>query len=326
MNHERLDWLDIARGIAIILVVYGHAARGLGISGLISFDGAWGYVDYLIYTVHMPVFFVVSGFVYERGRIKNRDARSFWIDKIVTIAWPYFLWTSIHVSIQSVLSGTGMANNDNASLERLLTIGWNPVSPFWFLYALFVAFLISFFLQRIAIRTVTVASFVVMLLVYWFDTPPLLHDLTYGLVYFSLGRLVYAEQLSNIPQSKLLLAVAAICFVSISTIAYRIGMHPRLETIGTLAGLVTFCLLSKMLAGTMLNRPLVVLGRFTMGIYVMHIFVIAAFRAVSIKILHLGPSATIIGCTILAVILPMIAQAVANMLGVAKFVGLKTKI
>ncbi|OWK23420.1 hypothetical protein AJ87_37580 [Rhizobium yanglingense] len=186
MQTQRLDWLDIAKGIAIVLVVYGHASRGLEVAGLISFDGAWGYIDYLIYTVHMPVFFVVSGFLYERSREKPRDSWSFWTDKFVNIAWPYFLWTAIHVSIQTVMSGSGAVNND-ASLGRLLSIGWNPVSPFWFLYALLVAFAVSFALRRVPIKIVTGAAFVLMLLVYWLNAPQLVCDLAMAL---SISRLV----------------------------------------------------------------------------------------------------------------------------------------
>ncbi|OWK23418.1 hypothetical protein AJ87_37570 [Rhizobium yanglingense] len=81
-----------------------------------------------------------------------------------------------------------------------------------------------------------------------------------------------------------------------------------------------------MLAETVINRPLVISGRCTMGIYVMHIIVIAAVRAAGVKVLHLGPGGVIIGCTVLAVILPLAAQIVANWLGIARFMGLKTRV
>lgn len=325
MQPKRIEWLDISKGIAVVLVVYGHAARGLEVAELISFDGAWGYIDYLVYTVHMPVFFVVSGFLYERGREKPRDSRSFWADKIASIAWPYFLWTTIHVSIQTMMSGSGAVNN-HTNLGRLLSIGWNPVSPFWFLYALFVAFAASFVLQKISIRFVTFAAASLMLAAYGLDAPQVICDITYGLVYFSLGRLVNTEKLSDRSRSLAVLAATIVAFVSAASVAYRLGVHVRLETVGTLIGLTAFLLFSQALAETAVTRPLVIIGRCTMGIYVMHIFVIAAFRALGITVLNIGPTGIVLGCTVFAVLLPLFAQVIANMLGIAKFVGLKTKL
>lgn len=50
---QRDSSIDIARGISIFLVVWGHANLPL---------------SSLIYTFHIPVFFIISGFVYKRGQ------------------------------------------------------------------------------------------------------------------------------------------------------------------------------------------------------------------------------------------------------------------
>lgn len=60
---KRIKWLDCAKGMAAILVVAGHIARGYLEAGI--------YVDYgrimmtlhnVIYSFHMPLFFMLSGF------------------------------------------------------------------------------------------------------------------------------------------------------------------------------------------------------------------------------------------------------------------------
>lgn len=340
MQSQRLDGLDIAKGIAILLVVYGHVMRGLQVAGLVSFDGVWGYVDYLVYTVHMPVFFVVSGFLYEGGREKvlnlqadrgNGDAPlagsrlAFWKPKLVTIAWPYVLWSTVHLVAQAIMSGSGMVNH-GASLSRLASIGWDPVSPFWFLYALFMAFAASFLLQKLSARVVALLAFLLMLAVHPFPVPAVVSDLAYGLVYFSLGRLVFAERLAGALRSAVTLGFATAGFVLSASIAYRYALDVRLATVGTLCGLVAFFMLSTLLAHSPLRRPLVILGRCTMGIYVMHILVIAAFRAVGLKLLHLDLTALIFGCIAFAVAVPLTAQVIANRIGIARFVGLQTKL
>ena len=51
---ERIHWIDIAKGIAIMLVVIGHVPD--------AFDAPFYRVA--IYTFHMPLFFFLSGYVF----------------------------------------------------------------------------------------------------------------------------------------------------------------------------------------------------------------------------------------------------------------------
>lgn len=55
MEKERLSWLDVLKGIGIILVVMGHIY-----SNSIIFN--W------LYSFHMPLFFFAAGCVYKIGR------------------------------------------------------------------------------------------------------------------------------------------------------------------------------------------------------------------------------------------------------------------
>jgi surface polysaccharide O-acyltransferase-like enzyme len=216
--------------------------------------------------------------------------------------------------------------NHDASLGRLASIGWDPVSPFWFLYALFIAFAASYLLQRYSARLVALIAFTLLIVVHRLPVPGIVIDLFYGLVYFSIGRLVFAERLAGPLRSAVMLGLATAGFVVAASIAYRYALDVRLATVGTLCGLIAFFMLSTILAHSPLRRPLVLLGRCTMGIYVMHILVIATFRAVGLKLLHLDLTAVVLGCIALAVALPMLAQVIANKLGIARFVGLQTKL
>ena len=55
---ERIVWLDVAKGMAIILMVLGH-------SGLPSV------INSFIFAFHMPFFFVASGFLWDDTILKN---------------------------------------------------------------------------------------------------------------------------------------------------------------------------------------------------------------------------------------------------------------
>ncbi len=43
---------DIAKGLGIIMVVFGHTERGLSISGMPTHFSLMGFIDYTIYTFH----------------------------------------------------------------------------------------------------------------------------------------------------------------------------------------------------------------------------------------------------------------------------------
>lgn len=58
-NKERVLWVDTFRGLLIFFVVFGHF-----ISGENSFlETGYGYAHYLIYCVHMELFFMISAIV-----------------------------------------------------------------------------------------------------------------------------------------------------------------------------------------------------------------------------------------------------------------------
>ena len=57
---ERVHYIDIAKGIAMILVILGHTKK------LVSANVVWW-----LYTFHMPLFFILSGMVFNPDKYKN---------------------------------------------------------------------------------------------------------------------------------------------------------------------------------------------------------------------------------------------------------------
>ena len=62
----RMAWLDNAKGLGIILVVIGHALGGLIDAQPRSVPSEFRELFFLIYTVHMPLFFLLSGLLVGR--------------------------------------------------------------------------------------------------------------------------------------------------------------------------------------------------------------------------------------------------------------------
>lgn len=49
-----LDWIDVAKGMGLVLVIWGH----------LLYRSTWEMVNRAIYSFHMPMYFVLSGYLY----------------------------------------------------------------------------------------------------------------------------------------------------------------------------------------------------------------------------------------------------------------------
>lgn len=57
---SRIGWLDVAKGITIIFVVVGHLMQSYNPQMQIPFK--------IIYSFHMPAFFVFSGYLFNENQ------------------------------------------------------------------------------------------------------------------------------------------------------------------------------------------------------------------------------------------------------------------
>ena len=69
LRSGRLDWVDYAKGIGIILVVYGHVLIGIYNSKIDIPHSFYDYCQKFIYSFHMPLFFFLAGLFYEQKEL-----------------------------------------------------------------------------------------------------------------------------------------------------------------------------------------------------------------------------------------------------------------
>ncbi len=60
---RRLGFVDTVKGIAIICVVLGHIANGYLNSKIVPDTAVYQHIYNIVYSFHMPLFFLISGFV-----------------------------------------------------------------------------------------------------------------------------------------------------------------------------------------------------------------------------------------------------------------------
>lgn len=132
----RCEWMDIAKGIGIILVVLGH----LNTEGQLNRE--------VIYAFHMPLFFLLSG-VFASSR-KNFSA--YFKNLITRLYVPYAVFVTADV-VLGILIGNTPVNLKNIIilwLKGIAGFGFNDIinRPLWFLFALFLIKAACFFLNK----------------------------------------------------------------------------------------------------------------------------------------------------------------------------------
>lgn len=133
---KRQSWVDYAKGIAIILVLYRHVFEGIKNSGIdvsnYIFFEEWNIV---FFSFRMPLFFIVSGIFVSSSFVK-RGMGQFIKTKLRTILYPYFLWGIIQVTLQLIFSPYVNGRIDFYNYVDLLYLP-REIEQFWYLYALF---------------------------------------------------------------------------------------------------------------------------------------------------------------------------------------------
>lgn len=139
----RLAWVDVAKGICILLVVMMHSTIGTGEA--MAGEGFLHTVVDFAKPFRIPDFFLLSGLFL--GRVIDRDWRLFADRRVAHFAYFYILW----VVIQS-LAKYGQIVGDagpGAFGAHLLHALVEPYSTLWFIYLLAVFSVVTKLLRRV---------------------------------------------------------------------------------------------------------------------------------------------------------------------------------
>ncbi len=142
----RMGWVDAAKGGAILLVVIGHAWRGIGARDLIP-EPLFSAVDARIYAVHMPVFFALSGLFFA-SLLARSTAGAFTQSRLRRLFWPMVIWTYLFLGLKRL---AGEAVNTPVAMSDLLIWPVPGHLHLWFLWALLVLHM-GFLLTRPLLR------------------------------------------------------------------------------------------------------------------------------------------------------------------------------
>ncbi len=135
----RIQWVNAARGLAIVLVVFKHAREWMLSAGVDS--QIWVGAIEVLNGVRLPVFFAVAGLLGARWR--TAPWRRLAVDRLALLFWVYLLWQVIGTGTAQL--ATRMSGEHLEWGRVLVSLVATPVRPrfeLWFLWALVVFFLL----------------------------------------------------------------------------------------------------------------------------------------------------------------------------------------
>ena len=142
---QRDTTLDLAKGLLIIFVVLGHALQfSLGTDYTASSQFFDDPVFKTIYTFHMPLFMLISGYLFYNSN--KKDFRTLVSSKLKAIGIPMLSFILI-TDLPSYASHICHGNVIGACFDFIKTIGWGMTM--WFLFSILLNVAIIAILTRV---------------------------------------------------------------------------------------------------------------------------------------------------------------------------------
>jgi uncharacterized membrane protein YcfT len=134
---SRIDWVDYAKGICIVMVVMMHSVLGVELAA-----GQTGFMHPLVAFAkpfRMPDFFLISGLFL--SVVIDRDWRTYLDRKVMHFAYFYVLWVTIQFGFKapSIAAETSWSHAGFMYLESFI----EPFGTLWFIYLLPVFFVVT---------------------------------------------------------------------------------------------------------------------------------------------------------------------------------------
>lgn len=241
-----------------------------------------------IYTFHMPLFFLVSGFLFSLayvdndGGVRSSKLKTQLLDIIVI----YIVFSIIMVTFKVFCSGFV---NHQASFSELLSIGWKPIAQYWYLYVLAIFYLIHILLVKCK-RTILLAVILFCLSACAAAMVPAskaftLYQSLFTIPFFFIGTLM--QRSGREPNWRVafigVFVAALLCLLfwkhGTESLFQVVSLTPVVNTFIALG----FCLFFWKAFSSVKwldNKALEICGRYCLEIYVTHCFLTAGFRSV----------------------------------------------
>ncbi|GJE28829.1 hypothetical protein LKMONMHP_3703 [Methylobacterium organophilum] len=319
----RLAWVDVAKGLCIVLVVMMHSTLGTG-----EAMGGEGFLHTVVVFAkpfRIPDFFLLSGLFL--GRVIDRDWRLFADRRVVHFAYFYVLWVVIQSAVKAGPIVAGAQGLDGALAAFGLHLAWALVEPYstlWFIYLLAVFSVVTKLAHGRVPPPLLLAGAALLQMLPGHGMPYLLEEFCGRYVYF-VGGYLFAERIFAFAtgvRGRPAMALAGLAvwalvetffafspsgFPAYPTLASLPGVSLVLGSIGALAIVAVAALLTR--AGGPVTAAFRACGRRSIVIYLAFFLPMALSRTLIVKsglIADIGLVSLIV--TAVAVVTPLLFE------------------
>ena len=141
LTEQRVEFIDITKGFGMLLVAWGHIMLG-------------GWTNIFIYSFHMPLFFILSGMLFDRSRYSS--FQEFFVKRVKRLFIPYVVYSTITWCVWVAYSIALNQKPDNLWMPLLQTFiaqgsGGFLVHnvPLWFVTCMFLTEIAYYWIDRL---------------------------------------------------------------------------------------------------------------------------------------------------------------------------------
>lgn len=158
---DRIKWIDVSKGLAILLVIIGHSIKTDSL------------LEQIIFSFHMPFFFIIAGYLFNT----SREFDNFIYKKAERLLLPYYYtliivfiywlfigryiihdisrpFTILKIMAQTFLLGTG---------KEIENFNIAPVGTLWFILCLFVSEIIFYSIMKLIKKLSIISQWIIMI-------------------------------------------------------------------------------------------------------------------------------------------------------------------
>lgn len=304
-------WVNIARGIGMILVVMGHAAHDTWIrSGNESF--AVQFLIDFIYSFHMPLFFFVSGFCCQRilKLVKLREKSDYIFTRFKRLMVPYFCVGILYIPVKLLFADEA---TNRISWDTFIDFfnGSNPHGQLWTLYALFLLAVFFTLINPVEKKAMLVISLVLTIFSAFYDIKiSIIQRSTYEALFYMWGLFMgewWEKSGEKLLTKKRCILLAAASFVVLLglNIARTFSGFLQLYVPAAIVGIACVCFISIAIQEHKC-RILNTVGKYSMDIYIIANAFQVLSRSILLNRLHLPHIVCFAASLIAGLVIPVI--------------------
>lgn len=148
-----LPQLDYMKSIFILLMILFH---------LVYIGDHYPYIKNVVYTFHMPIFLILSGYLSSTDKNGKQFIRSVW-----WLFVPYAIMETGYVLVASFLPVREYVSELNL-LMLIARVFIDPIGPYWYLHTLLICRIIHYYINKLAAGRLSSLSFLIVLgMSYW---------------------------------------------------------------------------------------------------------------------------------------------------------------